>query len=82
MTEEVKYDEAHTAEVIEGTPREAGNPPEGADPRLGDGMGCHAGAAEMEKAARAAGASEILDQYAKDYPQGPHDRPQSMCPAF
>lgn len=47
-----------------------------------DGLGCHAGAAEMEKAARAAGASEILDQYAKDYPQGPHDKPQSMCPAF
>lgn len=24
----------------------------------------------------------MLDQYAKDYPQGPHDKPQSMCPAF
>lgn len=47
-----------------------------------DGIGCHAGAAEMERAARAAGKSEILDQYARDYPQGPHDRPQSMCPAF
>jgi 3,8-divinyl chlorophyllide a/chlorophyllide a reductase subunit Y len=48
----------------------------------GDGLGCHAGAGEMERAARAAGKSEILDQYARDYPQGPHDRPQSMCPAF
>ncbi len=47
-----------------------------------DGLGCHAGAAEMEAAARAAGQSELLDQYAKDYPQGPHDKPQSMCPAF
>ena len=47
-----------------------------------DGLGCHAGAAQMEAAARAAGQSEILDQYAKDYPQGPHDKPQSMCPAF
>ncbi|QYK43583.1 MAG: chlorophyllide a reductase subunit Y [Paracoccaceae bacterium] len=45
-------------------------------------MGCHAGAAEMAAAARAAGQSEILDRYAKDYPQGPHDKPQSMCPAF
>lgn len=43
--------------------------------------GCHSGN-EMEKAARAAGSSEILDQYARDYPQGPHDKPQSMCPAF
>ena len=29
-----------------------------------------------------AGKSEILAQYAKDYPVGPHDQPQSMCPAF
>jgi len=46
-----------------------------------DGMGCHSGAT-MKEAARAAGKSEILDQYAADYPQGPHDKPQSMCPAF
>ncbi len=50
--------------------------------QAGDGMGCHAPAGEMERAARAAGKSEILDQYAADYPQGPHDKPQSMCPAF
>ena len=36
----------------------------------------------MPAAARAAGQSELLDQYAADYPQGPHDKPQSMCPAF
>ena len=36
----------------------------------------------MNEAARAAGKSEILDQYAADYPVGPHDQPQSMCPAF
>ena len=47
-----------------------------------DGMGCHAGAATMQEAARAAGNSQLLDQYAADYPQGPHDKPQSMCPAF
>ena len=44
--------------------------------------GCHGGKAEMRAAATAAGKSDILDQYAKDYPQGPHDQPQSMCPAF
>jgi chlorophyllide a reductase subunit Y len=27
-------------------------------------------------------ASATLEQYAKDYPKGPHDQPQSMCPAF
>ncbi|WP_324076428.1 MAG: chlorophyllide a reductase subunit Y [Erythrobacter sp.] len=36
----------------------------------------------MAEAARAAGKSDILDQYAADYPVGPHDQPQSMCPAF
>ncbi|NHB76991.1 chlorophyllide a reductase subunit Y [Rhodobacter calidifons] len=46
-----------------------------------DGVGCHSGA-EMAEAARAAGNSEVLDRYAADYPQGPHDKPQSMCPAF
>jgi len=47
-----------------------------------DGLGCHAGPSEMRKAAAAAGKSETLAQYAKDYPAGPHDQPQSMCPAF
>ena len=47
-----------------------------------DGHGCHSGKDEMAAAARAAGKSEALDQYAKDYPKGPHDQPQSMCPAF
>lgn len=44
--------------------------------------GCTSGTEKMNTAARAAGKSEILDQYAADYPQGPHDKPQSMCPAF
>ena len=52
----------------------------------GDGMGCHAGGEKMLAAASAAGKSEVLAQYAKDYPvdpsAGPHDQPQSMCPAF
>jgi 3,8-divinyl chlorophyllide a/chlorophyllide a reductase subunit Y len=46
-----------------------------------DGLGCHAGG-EYEAAARAAGKAEILDRYRADYPTGPHDKPQSMCPAF
>ena len=40
----------------------------------------------MRDAARKAGKSDVLDQYAADYPvdpaKGPHDQPQSMCPAF
>ncbi len=76
MSDEVTYDEAGKAEVIRGTPREDA-PELSGDP----GLGCHSGG-EMEKAARMAGQSDLLDQYAADYPQGPHDKPQSMCPAF
>lgn len=45
-------------------------------------LGCHADAGTLDAAARAAGKSEMLDKLAADYPMGPHDRPQSMCPAF
>jgi 3,8-divinyl chlorophyllide a/chlorophyllide a reductase subunit Y len=54
-----------------------------------DGLGCHAGKDQMRAAAEAAGKSEVLARYAADYPvagpeegAGPHDQPQSMCPAF
>ena len=36
----------------------------------------------LRDAAVEAGKSDILTRYAQDYPQGPHDQPQSMCPAF
>ena len=48
----------------------------------GDGAGCHAGRDVLRSAAAAAGKSETLERYAADYPLGPHDQPQSMCPAF
>ncbi len=51
-----------------------------------DGLGCHTGRETMLAAAAAAGKSEVLEQYRKDYPlpegAGPHGQPQSMCPAF
>jgi chlorophyllide a reductase subunit Y len=52
------------------------------DALKGDGVGCHSGKDQLAAAARTAGKSETLDQYAQDYPKGPHDQPQSMCPAF
>ncbi|MET3890889.1 chlorophyllide a reductase subunit Y [Bosea sp. OAE506] len=48
----------------------------------GDGLGCHSGKEAMRSAATAAGNAEMLERFAKDYPVGPHDKPQSMCPAF
>ena len=74
----IAYDDADSVEVIRDEAAVA--EPTAAAPV--DGMGCHAGASTMMEAARAAGKSDILDQYARDYPQGPHDQPQSMCPAF
>ncbi|WP_413083977.1 chlorophyllide a reductase subunit Y [Thermaurantiacus sp.] len=44
--------------------------------------GCHGGRERMREAARQAGKSAILERYQADYPRGPHDQPQSMCPAF
>ncbi|MCS6853389.1 MAG: chlorophyllide a reductase subunit Y [Elioraea sp.] len=55
-------------------------PPEVA--ALATGGGCHGGRETMERAARAAGKGEALDRLAELYPRGPHDQPQSMCPAF
>ena len=36
----------------------------------------------MRAAAHAAGKGVVMERLAADYPQGPHDQPQSMCPAF
>ncbi len=58
------------------------DPSDPAPPATAESDGCHGGAAEMRAAAEAAGKSEVLAQYAADYPKGPHDQPQSMCPAF
>jgi len=43
--------------------------------------GCASGSTMLD-AANKAGKSEVLARYAADYPKGPHDQPQSMCPAF
>jgi len=44
--------------------------------------GCHGGRETMQEAARAAGKGEAMAKLMADYPRGPHDQPQSMCPAF
>mgnify|MGYP000641992006 CR=1 FL=1 len=76
MSDEVTYDTAAEAEVIR-APKEA--PTEGAAQPV-DGLGCHLGS-EMKAAAEQA-APELMEQFRAGYPQGPHDKPQSMCPAF
>lgn len=46
------------------------------------GGGCHGGRKTMQEAARAAGKGAAMERLMADYPRGPHDQPQSMCPAF
>lgn len=45
---------------------------------------CHASTEQAQAlAATLPEATQVtLDKYAADYPKGPHDQPQSMCPAF
>lgn len=75
----VSYDDVGEVVIDEASAQAADLTPPADAPQ--DGMGCHS-SATMDEAARAAGKSDVLDQYAKDYPKGPHDQPQSMCPAF
>ena len=73
---EVIYDAAAGARPAE---------PPGAEPAAasaGDGPACHGERARLRQAAAEAGNAETLARYAADYPMGPHDQPQSMCPAF
>ncbi len=50
---------------------------------VADGEGaCHSTDQRLHAAAIASGKGEVLERYAADYPVGPHDQPQSMCPAF
>jgi chlorophyllide a reductase subunit Y len=44
--------------------------------------GCHGGRETLLEAARTAGKAEGVARLLADYPKGPHDQPQSMCPAF
>ncbi|MEM9729804.1 MAG: nitrogenase component 1, partial [Myxococcota bacterium] len=43
---------------------------------------CHDDRATVRAKAKEAGQGELLARYERDSPVGPHDQPQSMCPAF
>lgn len=83
-TAEVVYDAAADAPMANDVPgrADAKLAGESIPVKLIQDTGCHGGQDKLLEAAQAAGKSEILEQYAKDYPTGPHDQPQGMCPAF
>lgn len=76
MSEHLSLEATYDAAVANGAEGAGGAPVSG------EHAGCHAGAAALQEAAARAGKSETLERYAQDYPKGPHDQPQSMCPAF
>ncbi len=82
---EVRYDDAAEARLdnAEAVAAPVGAiDAEAANPAPAEGGGCHAGAEKMKAQAEAAGNKELMEKFEKDYPMGPHDQPQSMCPAF
>ena len=80
MSKEVTYDTTDQVDVIKGHPAE-----EVVSASANDQTGT-AGACVSEELKNANLANsenaDILEKYAADYPVGPHDKPQSMCPAF
>jgi chlorophyllide a reductase subunit Y len=73
---EVVYDDVAPVAVFGGVAEPAPAPTDA------EGVGCHAGVEQLRARVIAAGNRDLLERYARDYPKGPHDKPQSMCPAF
>ena len=78
MGNEITYDNASSAELI--SPKKLSEEPQVIQGESSD-IGCHSNSTQLSALANNKNA-EILEKYAKDYPVGPHDKPQSMCPAF
>lgn len=80
---EVGYDDSGAVEVTRSNPASASTDNSAAarpDADAPEAFGCQSGS-EMARAAESA-APELMAQFRADYPVGPHDKPQSMCPAF
>ena len=79
MNSEIKYDQTVEIDIMDSSVK---SEPYDTGSNSHNGPGCHAGKKEMMAAADLAGKADILEKFKKDYPLGPHDKPQSMCPAF
>ena len=79
MGNEVTYDNASSAELI--SPKESSDGPQTIHGGDTQDIGCHSNSTQLSALSNNKNA-EILKKYEKDYPVGPHDKPQSMCPAF
>jgi len=59
-----------------------GDAPVEAEAGVADGASCHGGRERLLAANQAEERSTVLGELVADYPLGPHDQPQGMCPAF
>jgi 3,8-divinyl chlorophyllide a/chlorophyllide a reductase subunit Y len=56
--------------------------PPAAPPGTGADMSCHGGRERLLQAESPESMGQVLSELVEDYPMGPHDQPQGMCPAF
>ena len=79
MSAEIKYDQTNKVKLTEASQNQMEDLPESS--KL-DSFGCHSKLNQKKSIKSINSNNEILDKFRKDYPLGPHDKPQSMCPAF
>ena len=79
MSTEIKYDQTNKVKLTEASQNSIEDLP------ISTGhvsSGCHS-KLNKEKSIKSLNSNnEILEKFREDYPLGPHDKPQSMCPAF
>ena len=79
MSTEIKYDQTNKVKLTEASQDQMENLPKSSELGL---SGCHSKLNKEKSIKSMNGNYKLLDKFKKDYPLGPHDKPQSMCPAF
>ena len=79
MSTEIKYDQTNEVKLTETSQDQMENLSKSSELGL---SGCHSNLNKEKYIKSMNGNNKLLDKFKKDYPLGPHDKPQSMCPAF
>ena len=79
MSTEIKYDQTSEVKLTEASQDQMENLPKSSELEI---SGCHSKLNKEKSIKSMNGNNKLLDKFKKDYPLGPHDKPQSMCPAF
>jgi chlorophyllide a reductase subunit Y len=79
MSTEIKYDQSSEVKLTEASQDQMENLPKSSELEI---SGCHSKLNKEKSIKSMNGNNKLLDKFKKDYPLGPHDKPQSMCPAF